>query len=161
VYATYHNPEGLNVQVYNRCVGTRFCANNCPYTVRVFNFYAPKWDAPLDAQLNPDVTVRPGGVMEKCTFCVQRIQKTAGAAHGEGRPIHDGEVQPACAQACPTRAIVFGDGADPESAVARLARSKRRFGLLEELGTRPRVVYLKSESWEEAETNGAGAKALQ
>jgi Fe-S-cluster-containing dehydrogenase component len=161
VYATYHNPEGLNVQVYNRCVGTRFCANNCPYTVRHFNFFAPSWDAPLDYQLNPDVAVRSGGVMEKCTFCVQRIQKAAGTAKDEKRPIRDGEAQPACAAACPAEAIVFGDRSDPESRVSRLARSKRRFGLLEDLGTHPRVTYLKSESWEAEEGSVAPAAPVK
>src|SRR6266446_3522265 len=115
VYATYHTDEGLNAQVYNRCVGTRFCANNCPYTVRFFNFFAPSWDEPLGYQLNPDVPVRPGGVMEKCTFCVQRIQKAAGAAKDAGRALRDGDVQPACAAACPAEAIVFGDRSDAES----------------------------------------------
>jgi Fe-S-cluster-containing dehydrogenase component len=149
VYATYHNPEGLNVQVYNRCVGTRYCANNCPYTVRSFNFFAPRWDEPLSHQLNPDVSIREGGVMEKCTFCVQRVQRAQGTAKDEKRPVRDGEVQPACAQACPTEAIVFGDRSDPDSRVSRLSRSKRHFGLLEELGTQPRVVYLKNDSWDD------------
>ena len=161
VYATYHNPEGLNVQVYNRCVGTRFCANNCPYTVRHFNFFAPSWDAPLDAQLNPDVAVRQGGIMEKCTFCVQRVQKVAGTAKDENRLVRDGEIQPACAQACPTHAIVFGDRSDAESRVSILSRSKRRFRLLEELGTQPRVVYLRHDSWEEEEEPRGPGKAVQ
>jgi len=150
VNATYHNAEGLNVQVYNRCIGTRFCANNCPYSVRTFNFYAPHWDEPLDRQLNPDVTVRPGGVMEKCTFCVQRIKKAEGTANDEGRAVRDGEVQPACAQACPANAIVFGDRSDPESRVSILSRDSRAFRLLDELGTKPRVTYLKRESWQGA-----------
>jgi Fe-S-cluster-containing dehydrogenase component len=149
VYATYHNPEGLNIQVYNRCVGTRYCANNCPYTVRSFNFFAPHWDEPLSHQLNPDVSIRPGGVMEKCTFCVQRVQKAQGIAKDEKRSIRDGEVQPACAQACPAEAIVFGDRSDPESRVSRLSRSNRAFKLLEDLGTQPRVVYLKNSSWDD------------
>lgn len=147
VFATYHNPEGLNVQVYNRCVGTRFCGNNCPYSVRYFNFFAPQWDEPLNSQLNPDVSVRAGGVMEKCSFCIQRIQKVEGLARDEARPVRDGELQPACAQACPTNAIVFGDRGDPDSRVSRLSRSRRKFGLLEELGTKPRVVYLRGDSW--------------
>ncbi len=152
VFATYHNPEGLNVQVYNRCVGTRFCANNCPYSVRFFNFFAPQWDEPLNYQLNPDVSVRSGGVMEKCTFCVQRIKKAEGSAADEKRSVRDGEVQPACAQACPTNAIIFGDRSDPESRVSKLSDSNRGFGLLEELGTRPRVVYLRKASWEDPGT---------
>ncbi len=147
VYATYHNPEGLNVQVYNRCIGTRFCANNCPYSARSFNFYAPRWEEPLDRQLNPDVTIRPGGVMEKCTFCLHRIKKAEGTAQDEGRALRDGELQPACAQACPADAIVFGDRSDPESRVSVLSRDSRASLLLEELGTRPRVTYLKRDSW--------------
>jgi Fe-S-cluster-containing dehydrogenase component len=149
VYATYHNPEGLNIQVYNRCVGTRYCANNCPYTVRSFNFFAPRWDEPLGYQLNPDVSIREGGVMEKCTFCVQRVQRAQGTAKDEKRSLRDGEVQPSCAQACPAEAIVFGDRSDPDNRVSRLSRSNRHFGLLEELGTQPRVVYLKKDSWDD------------
>ncbi len=148
VYATYHNPEGLNVQVYNRCIGTRFCANNCPYSARSFNFYAPYWEEPLERQLNSDVTVRPGGVMEKCTFCLHRIKRAEGIAMDEGRALRDGEVQPACAQACPANAIVFGDRSDPESRVSILSRDSRASRLLEELGTKPRVSYLKRESWQ-------------
>ena len=155
VGATYHNPEGLNVQVYNRCIGTRDCANNCPYSVRFFNFFAPRWDEPLNYQLNPDVSIREGGVMEKCTFCIQRIQKARGIAKDEERPVKDGEIQPACAQACPSNAIVFGDRGDPQSRVSILSRSDRRFGLLEELGTKPRVVYLKRSSWNEGGANPA------
>jgi molybdopterin-containing oxidoreductase family iron-sulfur binding subunit len=143
VYATYHNPEGLNAQVNNRCIGTRFCANACPYTVRFFNWFEPTWDAPLDQQLNPDVLVRPKGVIEKCTFCVQRIRRARDKAKDDNRPLKDGEVQPACAQSCPTKAIVFGDLEDPNSEVSRVAKSRRRFQLLEELGTKPRVIYLR------------------
>ncbi|MBI1746959.1 MAG: 4Fe-4S dicluster domain-containing protein [Acidobacteria bacterium] len=143
VYATYHNPEGLNAQVYNRCIGTRFCANNCPYAVRYFNWGTPSWDAPLERQLNPDVSKRSVGVMEKCTFCVQRIRRAKDKAKDENRAVRDGEVQPACGQACPTKAITFGDMDDPGSEVAKLSRSRRATRLLEELGTKPRVVYLK------------------
>src|SRR5437667_7893844 len=117
VYATYHNPEGLNVQVYNRCVGTRYCGNNCPYSVRFFNFWEPEWPEPLAAQLNPDVTVRSKGVMEKCTFCLQRISRAKQTAQAQNRPIADGELQPACGQACATEALVFGDWHDPTSRV--------------------------------------------
>jgi Fe-S-cluster-containing dehydrogenase component len=154
VGATYHNPEGLNVQVYNRCIGTRDCANNCPYSVRFFNFFAPGWDEPLNYQLNPDVSVRSGGVMEKCTFCIQRIKKAQGAARDEGRAVRDGEIQPACAQTCPANAIVFGDRSDPQSRVATLSRNDRRFTLLEEFGTKPRVVYLRSNSWKDGAPSG-------
>lgn len=144
VYATYHNPEGLNAQIYNRCVGTRFCANNCPYDVRFFNWKEPEWADPLNLQLNPDVTVRSKGIMEKCTFCVQRISRTKRDVEGrEGRPIRDGELQPACAQTCPTDAIIFGDWADPNSRISILANDRRNYELLGHLGTEPTVVYLK------------------
>ena len=142
VYATYHNPEGLNVQVYNRCVGTFYCANNCPYTVRYFNWFAPEWPEPLELQHNPDVAVRMGGVMEKCTFCTQRIKRAKEEAAQDGRPIQDGDVQPACAQSCPAEAMVFGDLNDSQSKVSRLARSGRSTRVLEELGTKPKVFYL-------------------
>ncbi len=121
VFASVHSSDGLNLQVYNRCIGTRFCGNNCPYKVRVFNFFRPEFDPPLEQQLNPDVTVR-GIVMEKCTFCVQRIRRAREEARAEGRQMVDGDVQPACAQTCPTGAIVFGDANDPRSQVARLLR---------------------------------------
>jgi Fe-S-cluster-containing dehydrogenase component len=143
VYATYHNQEGLNVQVYNRCVGTFYCANNCPYSVRSFNWFAPEWPEPLGLQLNPDVAVRMGGVMEKCTFCIQRIKRGKQEAAREHRPPADGEVQPACVQSCPAEAMVFGDLNDPESKVARLAQNGRATRLLEELGTKPKVFYLE------------------
>jgi Fe-S-cluster-containing dehydrogenase component len=136
VYATYHNPEGLNVQVYNRCVGTRYCGNNCPYSVRFFNWFEPHWPEPLELQHNPDVAVRPGGVMEKCTFCIQRIQR----AERDG--VANGEVQPACVQSCPAEAMTFGDLNDPESKVSRLAANGRSTRLLEDLGTKPKVFYL-------------------
>ena len=143
VYASYHNDEGLNGQVYNRCVGTRYCANNCPYSVRYFNFFQTEWPKPLDQQLNPDVTVRTKGVMEKCTFCIQRIRRAKETAKLEKRAVEDGEIQPACAQTCPPGAIFFGNLADPESRVYRLSRSPRRFRLIEDLGTDPSVIYLK------------------
>jgi molybdopterin-containing oxidoreductase family iron-sulfur binding subunit len=143
VYATYHNPEGLNVQVYNRCVGTRYCGNNCPYSVRFFNWFEPEWPAPLELQHNPDVAVRPGGVMEKCTFCIQRIQRVKRDAKAESRAVADGEVQPACVQSCPAEAMTFGDLNDPESKVSRLAASGRATRLLEDLGAKPKVFYLQ------------------
>lgn len=142
VYATYHTDEGLNAQVYNRCVGTRYCANNCPYTVRFFNFFDPKWEAPLEKALNPEVSVRTRGVMEKCTFCIQRIRKGEEKAKDEGRDIRDGDVTPACVQTCQTKAMYFGNIADPESEVSKLSKSNRASRLLEDLGTKPRVIYL-------------------
>jgi molybdopterin-containing oxidoreductase family iron-sulfur binding subunit len=142
VYATYHTDEGLNAQVYNRCVGTRYCANNCPYTVRFFNFFDPVWDAPLEKALNPEVSVRTRGVMEKCTFCIQRIRKGEEKAKDEGRDVRDGDVTPACVQTCQTKAMYFGNIADPESEVAKLSKSNRATRLLEDLGTKPRVIYL-------------------
>ncbi len=142
VYATYHNPEGLNAQVYNRCVGTRYCSNNCPYKVREFNYLDPDFPYPLNLQLNPDVTVRSKGVMEKCTFCVQRIRLAENRARDEGRPVRDGDVVTACAQACPGRAIVFGDAKDPASRVSRLRSDPRGYAVLGELNTRPAITYL-------------------
>ena len=142
VYATYHTDEGLNAQVYNRCIGTRYCANNCPYTVRSFNFFDPVWAEPLEKSLNPEVSVRQRGVMEKCTFCIQRIRKGEEKARDEGRAVRDGDVVPACVQSCTTRAMTFGNINDDESQVSRLANSGRAVRLLEELGTKPRVIYL-------------------
>jgi Fe-S-cluster-containing dehydrogenase component len=143
VYATYQNDEGLNVQVYNRCVGTRYCANNCPYSVRFFNWFDPSWPEPLQLQHNPDVSIRMAGVMEKCTFCIQRIHRAERDAKEQKRALQDGEVQPACAQSCPAEAMTFGDLNDPESKVSRLAASGRATRLLEELGTKPKVFYLQ------------------
>ena len=144
VAATVHSQEGLNDMVYNRCVGTRYCSNNCPYKVRRFNFllYQDWTSESLKMLRNPEVSVRSRGVMEKCTYCVQRIVRSRIDAKNEDRPLKDGEIVTACAQACPSRAIVFGDLNDAASQVARLNRSERRYGLLEELQTKPRTTYL-------------------
>jgi molybdopterin-containing oxidoreductase family iron-sulfur binding subunit len=143
VYAIYHSSDGLNVQVYNRCVGTRYCGNNCQWNVRVFNWKQPEWPDSLHAQLNPDVTVRTKGLIEKCTFCIHRIGRAKREERRTGRQIQDGELQTACSQACPTDAIVFGDWSDPNSRVNRLAGDKRNYQVLPQLGTEPVVVYLK------------------
>jgi molybdopterin-containing oxidoreductase family iron-sulfur binding subunit len=132
--------------VYNRCIGTRYCANACPYNVRFFDFFNPSWDKPLHLQLNPDVSLREVGVMEKCTFCVQRIKAVTIQAKAEERTPADGEINPACAQACPAKALVFGDLDDPDSAVSRLSRSPRGSKLLEDRGTEPKVTYLGRSS---------------
>ncbi|MFW6195666.1 MAG: 4Fe-4S ferredoxin, partial [Chloroflexota bacterium] len=154
VYATYHNTEGMNIQVYNRCVGTRYCANGCPYNVRFFNYWEPVWPETLRNQLNPDVTVRSRGIMEKCSFCVQRIRRTVRDAAREGRDVNDGEVSPACVDACPTAALNFGDYNDPDSRVSRLRQDERHYQLLEHLNTEPNVIYLARVDTEEGESGG-------
>jgi molybdopterin-containing oxidoreductase family iron-sulfur binding subunit len=150
VFAAYHTPDGLNAQVYNRCVGTRYCANNCAYKVRYYNWHNfaepggkwEAWPAPLDLQLNPDVTVREKGVMEKCTFCVQRIRGAQNQARLDDRTVQDGEITPACAQSCPSDAIVFGDLHDPASRVAQLSKDPRGYHVFEALNTKPGITYL-------------------
>ncbi|HZP67932.1 MAG TPA: 4Fe-4S dicluster domain-containing protein, partial [Rudaea sp.] len=144
VEATVHDSEGLNVQVYNRCIGTRFCSNNCPYKVRRFNFlrYPEPAGENAPALHNPQVSVRRSGVMEKCTFCIQRIAAARSDADAGGRPLADGDVVTACQAACPTRAIRFGDLADPASEVSAAKRSPLDYALLGELNTRPRTTYL-------------------
>lgn len=142
--ATVHSDEGLNQQVYNRCVGTRYCANNCPYKTRRFNWFDyPREDRLANLVLNPDVTVRTRGVMEKCTFCVQRIQEAKIESKRAGAPIQDGDIQTACQQSCPAGAIVFGDLNDPNSRIARLAQDGRQYRVLEDLNIGPSVHYLK------------------
>ena len=161
VGATHHTPEGLNSQVYNRCIGSRYCSANCPYKVRYFNWFNypdRAWPQPLEQQLSPDVTVRSKGVMEKCTFCVQRLTEAKNKAATEGRTVVDGEVTTACAQACPTSAIHFGNLADPASQVAKIWNTQqiniaaekqeqddgvRGYRIFEELRTYPSVLYLE------------------
>lgn len=161
VFATYHAPDGLNVQVYNRCVGTRYCSNACPYKVRYFNWHGfgvPErrqyaFPEPLNWQLNPDVTVRGMGVMEKCTFCVQRIREAENRAKLENRDVAPDEFTVACAQACPSRAIVFGDAADERWTMARTVHDARRYHVFEELNTYTAVVYLKKVTHSREEPN--------
>jgi molybdopterin-containing oxidoreductase family iron-sulfur binding subunit len=144
--ATYHSDEGINGMVYNRCIGTRYCANNCVYKVRRFNYWDygnDNWPGLLPMMLNPDVTVRQQGVMEKCTFCVQRIEAARQTAKDEGREIADGEVVTACQQSCPSNAITFGNLKDLESEVVQKGKEPgRSYHLLQELNTRSAITYL-------------------
>lgn len=143
VFAPHHNKEGINNQIYNRCIGTRFCSQDCPYKVRRFNWYVWQWPKPLNLQLNPDVTVRTKGVMEKCSFCIQRIKDAHNKAKNEGRKILDGEIQPACLQTCPTGVFTFGNLMDEQSEVRKKVEDKRAYQVMGYLNTKPAVIYLK------------------
>jgi molybdopterin-containing oxidoreductase family iron-sulfur binding subunit len=143
VFAPHHSIEGLNNQVYNRCVGTRFCSQNCPYKVRRFNWFTFTRSEPLNWQLNPDVTVRQKGVMEKCSFCIQRIVEAKNRAKNEGRKVRDGDFTTACAQTCPTEALIFGNLKNPKSRVSKLIQSPRAYQVLGHVNTKPAVIYLK------------------
>ncbi len=143
VGATYKNPEGLVGQIYGRCIGCRYCTAACPYTARYFNWQEPEWPEPMKEHLNPDVSVRPKGVVEKCTLCHHRLQNARDQARAEDRPMREGEYTPACVESCPAGAMVFGDLGNPHSEVAELAQSRRAFKLLEDLGTEPKVIYLR------------------
>jgi molybdopterin-containing oxidoreductase family iron-sulfur binding subunit len=148
VYAPHHSAEGLNNQIYNRCIGTRYCVQNCPYKVRRFNWYDWKWPEPMNQQLNPDVTVRSKGVMEKCSFCIQRIKEVRSIAKNEKRKIRDGEVIPACVQTCPTDALVFGSLMDKNSRVRKMVDDPRAYQAIGYLNTKPAVIYLKKVTQE-------------
>ncbi len=142
VTATYKNPEGLVAQIYPRCIGCRYCVNNCPYTIKYFNWGDPVFPQPIPKGFNPDVAVRYKGIVEKCTFCHHRLQIAREKAKAEEREFKAEDYVPACVEACPAKAIYFGDLNDPESEVSKLAHSRRAFKLLEELGTDPKVIYL-------------------
>jgi molybdopterin-containing oxidoreductase family iron-sulfur binding subunit len=141
--ATMIDDEGLVGQIYPRCIGCRYCANACPYTVKFFNWRAPRFPESTRSALNPDVATRPAGVVEKCTFCHHRLQKAREQARAEDRPLREDDYVPACVESCPTDAFAFGDLDDPTHRVSQLARHPRVFRLLEELGTEPKVYYLE------------------
>jgi Fe-S-cluster-containing dehydrogenase component len=144
VSATYLSPQGIVGQIYPRCIGCRYCASACPYQVKYFNWFAPRWPQELRESLNPDVSIRPVGVIEKCTFCHHRLQRAHDAAAFDHRRVRsEREYVPACVESCPAKAMYFGDLEDPNTEVARLSRSARAFRVMEDLGTEPSVTYLK------------------
>ncbi len=147
VHATSLTPEGIVRQTYARCIGCRYCTNACPYTRRMFNWYKPAFPGDFAQALNPDVSVRPKGVVEKCTLCHHRLLKAREEARAANRPLAEGDYLPACVEVCPAGAMYFGDLEDPNSSVAELVRSPRAFHLLEELGTRPKITYLAEGEW--------------
>lgn len=142
VRATYLNSEGIVTQVFPQCIGCRYCMAACPYTVKSFNWYSPDWPEEMAAALNPDVSVRPAGVVEKCTFCVHRLQKAKEDAAAEDREMRENDYVPACVESCPTQAMTFGDLDNSSSEVAKLNKSPRAYRFLEDLGTEPKVYYL-------------------
>lgn len=141
--ATYLNPEGIVAQIYPRCIGCRYCTNACPYAVKLFNWETPQWPQAMRPMMNPDVSVRPKGVVEKCTFCHQRLMQARERAKAEARELAPGDYVPACVQTCPAEAMVFGDLDDPHGEVRALAEGPRAFRYMEDLGTKPKVVYLR------------------
>jgi molybdopterin-containing oxidoreductase family iron-sulfur binding subunit len=147
VQATSIDDEGLVAQIFPRCIGCRYCTTACPYTVRRFNWHQPEFPEPMEKGLSPDVSIRPQGVVEKCTFCHHRLQRVRDRARAEGRELQDGEYVPACVETCPAGAMVFGDLEDPRSEVSRLVGSPRAFRLMEEIGTQPKVIYLSKGEW--------------
>ncbi len=142
VGATYLNDEGIVAQIYPQCIGCRYCQVACPITVKTFNWYTPEWPGRMAEACNPDVAVRPMGVVEKCTFCIHRLQKAKEQAAVEKRELRDEDYVPACAESCPTRAISFGDMGNPTSKVSQLKRNPRAFAVGEDLGIEPKVYYL-------------------
>ena len=141
--ATYRNPDGIVAQIYPRCIGCRYCTNACPYAVKVFNWTTPEWPDAMLAMQNPDVSIRPKGVVEKCTFCHHRLQAARERARAAGRDLASDDYVPACVQTCPSEAMVFGDLDDPHSDASALAASPRAFRWMDELGTKPKVIYLR------------------
>ena len=147
VDATNITPDGIVRQIFARCIGCRYCTTACPYTVRQFNWKPPEWPEPMQTGLSPDVSIRPKGVVEKCTFCHHRLQRARDQARAERRELQEGEYLPACVETCPAGALAFGDLDDPRSEVSRLGESPRAFRLMEELGTEPKVIYLSKGEW--------------
>jgi len=145
VSATKLDKDGIVSQIYDRCIGCRYCTNNCPYTAKYFNWKTPEWPEEFRQGHNPDVSLRPKGVVEKCTFCHHRLQRVSDQARAEDREIREGEFQTACLEVCPTQAIFFGDLDDPNSEVSKLATTTRAFRELEDLGTEPKVFYLRED----------------
>ncbi len=143
VGATFLNEDGIVGQIFSRCIGCRYCTTACPYTARYFNWTEPHWPDPMATSLDPDVSVRPKGVVEKCTLCHHRLQNARDNARAENRPMVPGEYTPACVESCPTKAMIFGDMSDPNSEVSESAHSRRAYKLLEDLGTEPKVIYLR------------------